>query len=130
MGLPVAENVRAEVGRLRKSWRRSYFVWSGLHLGLSLFGVLLSITAATKPPFVRSLIGAGGVEVLGWAATVFFAAFAVLTPSRNARAFIAAWRILNDQYLRSECLDEDDVCVALVDAIRRGEEIISGRDPF
>jgi len=51
-----------------------------------------------------------------------------LMPSRRAKAYVNAWRILNDACNRYK-MDENYQISELLNAVKKGEEIIAPSDP-
>lgn len=111
--------------RLR-TWHRQYMI--GLFLNhilgvLAIFFTVASFFFATDDPraFWSRFFGAWSV--------VAVAALAIMAPLRNARGYIAAWRVLDDVaigFQSDESVTEKD----LREAIKKGEQILSNRDPY
>jgi hypothetical protein len=63
-------------------------------------------------------------------ATLFVFLLAFASPSKQAKAYIGAWRNL-DQAIINGDLTKDEAAVAdVLASIQHGEEILSGKDPF
>jgi len=107
------------VAQRLKSWDRLANIWHFSGVSLSLFGVAsgLAITAFTQS------IGELGTRCLGFLAALSPAVLGALKPVDMGNRYRRAWRVLDDATMRFEPGD-DASRGALIDAVRKGEDII------
>lgn len=111
-------------------WLHHKFKWWRLHYGLGIAALLCSVTVASGPKFER-LFSASPVilDVLAWISAICIALVTFLMPTRRARAYVAAARVLSDarnRYIN----DRSYPLKKLLDAVKEGEDIIARSDPI
>ena len=116
-----------EIDMLRRNWWRYFHRWWAIHYTLGIVGTVSSITVAAWPQHeiaIPYLLG-----TLSWTAAICVALLTVYVPSRRAKAYAAAWRILHAACNRY-VLDSSTSPLTLVEAVEKGENIIAGSDPM
>ncbi len=115
-----------EIEQLLLAWDKYFHTWWVVHYTLGITGTISAISVASQPKFLL------GVPYLldgfAWISAVCIALMTFLMPSRRAKAYVNAWRILNDACNRYK-LDEDYPISELLNAVKKGEEIIAPSDP-
>lgn len=108
------------------TWYRQYKIALSINYVLGVAAVLSTVASfffATDNPTSFWARFTGALSV------VLVAALAIVAPLRNARGYIAAWRVLDDCSIGYRC-NPDVTCEDLRDAIKKGETILSNRDPY
>lgn len=114
----------------RSTWKRMYVIFTTLHYGLSLLAMAATALVGILPSSISFESHAAFYAVLSSTATVFVFLVAFSSPSKQSKAYIGAWRHL-DQAIVSGNLTQDETAIKRVlAAIEKGEEILSGKDPF
>ena len=111
-------------------WLRHKFKWWRLHYGLGVAALLCSVTVASGPKFEHLFNAAPVVlDVLAWISAVCIAMVTFLGPTRRARAYVAAARVLSDA--RNRYVNDPAYPLKkLLDAVQEGEDIIARSDPI
>lgn len=112
--------------------------WWFIHYFFGTSALIGSVTIASRPLRTvrreapksrRDFFAALGFDVVAWASAVCVAMVTFLTPSRRARAYVAAARILSDA--RNRYLNDPNYPLEkLLDAVQQGEELIERADPI
>jgi uncharacterized membrane protein YdbT with pleckstrin-like domain len=116
-----AKERRANWKVLHSRWNRSFYI-GGLS-AMALPAIIEALPRVLVPP--KGLIPLLSVLAV---LTVGFVAFA--NPSKQARAYIAAWRLLNDKLLDYELTGTPEAVKEVKEAINEGEKILAGKDPY
>ena len=108
-----------------KQWHKFYLLLTFEHYALNISAMTLTLMGVLLP----TLVGRDNqsIPVFAAAATVAVAVLAFTTPSKQARKYIEAWRILDDAVLRYP-LDHD--MIKLINAVAKGEEALGNKDPY
>jgi len=118
-------------GKARRStWKRMYMVWTSLHYGISILAITATVLVGILPSSISFPNHAGLYAVLSTLAAVFVFLLAFTSPSKQAKAYIAAWRHLDRAIIRNESRAGASSADEIRAAIDFGEEILSGKDPF
>lgn len=119
--------VPEEIDVHRRLWVHFYRRWKALHYVLGIVATCFAITVAAKPGFLKSVPYL--LEAVAWVCALCIALITFLMPSRRARSYVAAARILTDACNRYR-LDPNFKMKHLLDAVKEGEDLISrGEDP-
>jgi len=111
-------------------WLHHKFKWWRLHYGLGVAALLCSVTVASGPKF-EHLFSAGPLilDILAWISAICIALVTFLMPTRRARAYVAASRVLSDA--RNRYINDPNYPLKkLLDAVKEGEDIIERSDPI
>ena len=111
-------------------WLHHKFKWWRLHYGLGIAAILCSVTVASGPQFAHLFSAAPVVlDVLAWISAICIALVTFLGPTRRARAYVAASRVLSDA--RNRYVNDPNYPLEnLLDAVQKGEDIIARSDPI
>jgi hypothetical protein len=115
-----------EIEQLLSAWGKYFHSWWTVHYIFGIVGSVCAITVASQPKFLLGLPYL--IEGFAWISAICIALITFLMPSRRARAYVNAWRILNDACNRYK-MDEKYTIKELLDAVKEGEKIISTADP-
>lgn len=111
---------------LRTVWRRYRTSWRTFHYVLGVATTTATILIASRP---TSLEGYPIIyEVLSIFSVFGIATISFLLPSRHAKVYSDAWRILNNACLRYTYDPEADIEI-LFEAVAKGEELVRTSDP-
>jgi hypothetical protein len=111
-------------------WLHHKFKWWRLHYSLGLAALLCSVTVASGPKFEHLFRAAPVVlDILAWISAICIALVTFLMPTRRARAYVAAARVLSDARNRY-VNDANYPLEKLLDAVQKGEDIIARSDPI
>jgi hypothetical protein len=116
----------SEIQQLLSAWDRFFHAWWLFHYTLGIAGTIASITVASNPKILQGCPHV--IDSLAWMSAICIALITFLMPSRRAKAYVAAWRLLNDACNRYK-LDPTYPVQELLNAATKGEEIISSADP-
>lgn len=123
----VPRTVPEEIDVHRRLWVRFNRRWKSLHYALGIVATSFAITVAAQPGFLKAVPFL--LEAVAWLSAVCVALMTFLMPSRRARGYVAAARILTDACNRYR-LDQSFKMKHLLDAVKEGEDMISrGEDP-
>lgn len=110
------------------TWKRMYLLWTSFHYGLNSG----AITATVLGGVLGTVLGYDEhrplFAILNIAAVLLVFMVAFSAPGRQARAYIEAWRDLSSEFTAYKAGRSS--VDSVLGAIRRGEAIISGKDPF
>ena len=111
-------------------WLHHKFRWWRLHYGLGITALFCSVTVASRPKLANLLSVAPTVlDVLAWVSAICIALITFLGPTRRARAYVAASRVLSDA--RNRYVNDPTYPLEqLLDAVQQGEDIIARSDPI
>lgn len=111
-------------------WLHHKFKWWRLHYGLGIAALLCSVTVASGPKFEHLFSSASIIlDLLAWISALCIALVTFLMPTRRARAYVAAARVLSDA--RNRYINDPDYPLEnLLDAVKEGEDIIARSDPI
>ena len=111
-------------------WLHHKFKWWRLHYGLGIAALLCSVTVASGPKFEHLFSAAPVIlDVLAWVSAICIAMVTFLGPTRRARAYVAAARVLSDA--RNRYVNDPNYPLKkLLDAVQEGEDIIARSDPI
>jgi hypothetical protein len=115
-----------EIEQRLTAWRRYFTRWWNVHYILGIAGTVSSILVASRPQFLLNIHYA--LESFALIAAICIVLITFLMPSRRAKAYVAAWRILTDACTRYR-LDETFSMHQLLDVFTEAEKIIEGSDP-
>ena len=115
-----------EIEQLLTAWYKYFHKWWAVHYFLGIIGTICAITVASQPKFLLDIPYL--LDALAWISAICMALITFLMPSRRAKAYVAAWRLLNDACNRFK-LDQQFPIQELLDAVKKGEEIIGRSDP-
>lgn len=118
--------VPAQIQRLLNAWYFFFRLWWIYHYSLGIIGTVSSISVASNPKFMQGVPYL--LDGLAWLAAICIALITMLTPSRRAKAYVSAWRLLRDACTRYET-DPSFSLQKLLDTAKRGEEQIGQADP-
>ena len=124
--MTVPRAIPQKIQVLLNDWDRYFRSWWRYHYIFGVLGTVSSITVASNPKFLSGVPYL--LELLAWLAAVCIALITFLMPSRRAKAYVSAWRVLHDACTRYET-DSTYQLQQLLDAAKRGEELISQSDP-
>ena len=129
--VPISDDHPVLVGARErlKSWNNRHRTWNAIYYGVSVGATGLTLFTAALPALIEyeDHPALGSWLSLVAALLVAFVAFSV--PSKQARAYRAAWRLL-DANLRAFELERSERGLRAVHrAIEEGERILAGRDP-
>jgi hypothetical protein len=129
-GLPdSSDEIVRRAAERQRLWQRQQRIWNVLHYGLNVSAIGLTLATAALP----SMVGTDHKVLfpsLSLIAALLVALVAFSTPSKQARSYIAAWRVLDEALLQHERARSPDSLDGVLKAIREGEEILSGKDPY
>ena len=115
-----------EIEQLLLAWDKYFHTWWAVHYTLGITGTISAISVASQPKFLL------GIPYLfdgfAWISAVCIALMTFLMPSRRAKAYVNAWRILNDACNRYK-MDGNYQISELLNAVKKGEEIIAPSHP-
>lgn len=97
-----------------------------MHYLFGAVGTIFSITVASQPKILTNIPYL--FDVLAWIAAICMALITFLMPSRRAKAYVAAWRLLNHAASKYKLSDNGSID-ELLDAFKKGEELIGSADP-
>lgn len=111
-------------------WLNHKFKWWRLHYGLGIAALFSSLTVASRPHLGQLFSAAPTVlDVLAWVSAICIALVTFLGPTRRARAYVAAARVLSDA--RNRYVNDPTYPLEkLLDAVQQGEDIIARSDPI
>jgi hypothetical protein len=112
----MSEPKSEEAASYRPRWYKLFMTWQIIHW------TLLVLVTGGSAAVASAAIGTTNKDPLALAVAVVGAIYAALNPGQRAEAYREAWFILNAAVLNG------DEGKAIVDAYKRGEEII-GRRP-
>lgn len=116
----------SEIEQLLSAWDRYFHNWWVVHYVLGIAGSAFAITVASQPKFLLGVPYL--IEGFAWISAICIALITFLMPSRRAKAYVNAWRILNDACNRYK-MDESYTIKELLDAVKEGEKLIGSSDP-
>ncbi len=123
----VPRDVPDEIDVHRRVWVRFNRRWKTLHYTLGIVATSFAITVAAQPGFLKAVPYL--LEGIAWICAVCVALMTFLMPSRRARGYVAAARLLTDACNRYR-LDPSFKIKHLLDAVKAGEAMIErGEDP-
>ena len=110
-------------------WVKHKFKWWKLHYGLGTIALVCSVTVASRPQFARLFSAAPMVlDILAWVSAICIALLTFLGPTRRARSYVAASRVLSDA--RNRYVNDPSYPIEkLLDAVQEGEDLIARADP-
>jgi len=111
---------------LLTAWYKYFHKWWAVHYFLGIMGTICAITVASQPKFLLNIPYL--LDGAAWISAICMALITFLMPSRRAKAYVAAWRLLNDACNRFQ-IDKQFPIQELLDAVKKGEEIIGRSDP-
>ncbi len=119
-----------EVAETLEFWLHHKFKWWRLHYGLGIAALTFSVTVASRPQLSHLFDGASTVlDILAWLSAACIGLVTFLGPTRRARAYVAAARVLSDA--RNRFVNDPEYPLEkLLDAVRQGEDIIARSDPI
>lgn len=115
-----------ETQQLLSTWHDHFKLWWVIHYILGIVGTVLAITVASHPKFLLSFIHL--IDILAWISAICIVLITLLMPSRRAKAYVNAWRILNNACIHYR-MDDSFTMKELLNAVEEGEKIISESDP-
>lgn len=115
-----------EIEQLLSAWSKFFHNWWAIHYILGIMGTVCAITVASQPKFLLNIPYL--LDGFAWISAICIALITFLMPSRRAKAYVAAWRLLNDACSRFK-MDEQYSVQELLDAVKKGEDIIGHSDP-
>jgi len=121
-GITIPENIQQQL----KDWNMFRKIWWTYHYTLGILAIIATITVATSPKFLQPIPNL--IETLAWLAAILVALITFLTPSRRAKGYLAACQTLDHactQYIKNQLTLQ-----GLLDAEKKGEEMISQSDPI
>jgi hypothetical protein len=114
-----------EIEQLLSTWYRYFHIWGGIHYVLGIAGTVFAVTVVSQPKFLSGIpYLIDGFKLIS-AICVLLLTF--LIPSRKAKDYVNAWRILNSACNRYK-MDESYTIKELLDAVDEGEKIIGCSD--
>lgn len=119
------QKVLGEAEATVQFWVRNARRWWAFHYALGVFGTMCSITVASSPHFLQSAKSL--IETFAWISAICMALITFLMPSRKARCYVMAARLLGDA-LRRYKSGEQTSAKTINDAIDQGESQISLAD--
>lgn len=124
---PDHEKIVREVEQRQDLWHHLHGVWTVLHFVLNIGAVGLTLTATVLPLVVDQ---PEAVLALSGTAAMFVAVLAFTSPSKQARSYIASWRLLDERLGNYRLDPSDDNLGRLVAGVAEGEKILAGKDPY
>lgn len=111
-------------------WLHHKLTWWRLHYGLGIAALFCAVTVASRPQLANLFSTAPTLlDVLAWVSAICIALITFLGPTRRARAYVAASRVLSDA--RNRYVNDPTYPVEkLLDAVQQGEDIIARSDPI
>lgn len=125
--MQTSREIPKKITDLHHIWNKAFNRWWVYHYFLSIAGIIASITVASNPKFLSGYYPEM-LSILAWLSALCMMLITFLMPSRRARAYVAAWRLLYDACSRYE-LDDTYPIKELIDNVKKGEDIISSSDP-
>lgn len=125
--MQTSREIPKKITDLLHIWDKLFHRWWVYHYLLSIAGIIASITVASNPKFLSGY-HPEILSILAWLSALCMTLITFLMPSRRARAYVAAWRLLYDACSRYE-LDDTYPMKELIDIMKKGEDIISSSDP-
>ena len=110
-----------------EEWRRLHGRWTIAHYAFNIGAVGLTLTATILPFCVDQPLAVFSISGL---ATLFVVFLAFAAPSKQAKSYIAAWRLLDSKitvYRLNPILAE---LKTLTEQVDEGERILAGKDPY
>ena len=121
------KEIPKEIEELCRAWYKYFHRWWIAHYTFGALATACSITVASHPHFLQTI--PYFIDIVAWLAAVCIALIVFLMPSRRARAYVAAWRLLCDACNRYK-IDDNYQIKELLDAVKEGEKIIASSDPY
>lgn len=118
-------DIPEEIKTLLDAWHKYFHRWRLAHYLLGILGTVSSITVASNPKILASIPFA--IDTLAWLSAVCIALITFLIPSKKAKSYVSAWRILYDAVGRYKH-DSQVQMETLFDAVTSGEKLIDGAD--
>lgn len=116
-GLP--KQLPKDIGETLDAWLAYKRRWWFIHYFFGISALVGAVTVASGY----------GFTIVAWYTAVCVAIVTFLTPSRRARAYVSAARILSDA--RNRYLNDPDYPLEkLLDAVKEGEDLIARADPI
>lgn len=113
------------------TWKRMYMIWTTMHYGLSVLAISATILVGILPSTISYSQDALLYSVLSILASLFVFLLAFTSPSKQARSYIAAWRLIDMAIIEVQStMDKSAVASRITTAILQGEQLLSGKDPF
>ena len=122
----VEKQIPKDIKDILVGWSKYYHRWWFLHYLLGAVGTISSITVASQPKILINIPYL--FDILAWIAAICIALITFLMPSRRAKAYVAAWRLLfhaTNKFKHSDNGSIDE----LFEALKKGEELIGSTDP-
>lgn len=102
-----------------------------MHYGLSVLAISATILVGILPSTISYSQDALLYSVLSILASLFVFLLAFTSPSKQARSYIAAWRLIDMAIIEVQStMDKSAVASRITTAILQGEQLLSGKDPF
>ena len=121
--MDTARQVQKELVALLEAWEKLYHRWWLAHYIIGISGLVSAITAAAQPRFLVSVPHL--LAATAWCAAICMGLVTFMMPSRQAKIYVSAWRVLSDAVNRYR-MEDNFTVEKLLDAAKRGEEIIQG----
>jgi type IV secretory pathway component VirB8 len=124
------EKILKTASKRRAIWHKMYLILTALHYGFSLLAISATVLVGVLPssyPFDKHASFYGVMSIL---ATLFVFLVAFASPSKQAKAYIGAWRHLDQAIVTGDLTQDETAIQSVLSAIQRGEELLSGKDPF
>lgn len=118
-------DIPEEIKALVDAWHKYFHRWRFAHYVLGILGTVSSITVASNPKILASV--PYSLDTLAWLSAVCIALITFLIPSKKAKSYVSAWRILYDAVGRYKH-DPQVPTATLFDAVASGEKLIDGAD--
>ncbi len=109
-----------DIAKRRDAWFRYWKIWRSWHYLIGLAGVLCSAFVST---FSRSSYQTI-VQWVSFVATLCAVLMTFLSPAKRGSGYVNAWRLLSLECIRYQ-EDPGWPVDKLIDAVKRGEEIIA-----
>lgn len=109
-------------------WKRMYTIWIALHYFFSIGAMGATVAAGVLPSRYEFSSHTGLYTTLSIAATLLVFLLAFTSPTKQARMYMTAWRLLDGAV--TDTLIGDMDASELASKIKEGEDILSGKDPF
>lgn len=109
-------------------WRKQYRIWNIVHYSFSVWATGLTLASAALPAILTTY--AWVLPLMSLVAALLVAFIAFWTPSKQARSYIAAWRLLDSKLRWYEHLKTPEALLEVDAAIDEGERILAGKDPY
>jgi hypothetical protein len=103
-----------EIEQRLSAWRRYFTRWWNVHYALGITGTVSSILVASQPKFLSNINHL--MEIFALISAICIVLITFLMPSRRAKAYVSAWRILTDACTRNR-VDETYSKRELLDAL-------------